>query len=350
MAITRIIRHEAVGETLGLAMADDTPAALFIDLWDEPQRLRICDQVDARLEHRTPDGRAAFLSGPGGDALFMERAPHQSVSIGQSLPVRVVSEARREKSARVVAAKPATGKPDGPFDAWRVGLACETGCTVETTDDPTLIHDALDTALAPSITLPGGGRLTIERTRALTAADIDTAGRRDKGRAADRALIVNTAAALTLAQHLSLRSLGGLVVLDCVSPIAPPHRPALKSAFLAAFKAWSTRKIEALAPSPLGLMEIAAAWTERPIDEAFLNADGTAHPRSTLLGGLRLLEREARADRSASLSLHLPESAYQLFLKRQETYVAALNDRYGARLEVCAHNRPGPEVTHAKAP
>jgi len=77
------------------------------------------------------------------------------------------------------------------------------------------LDSALADALAPEVSLPSGGRLTIEPTRALIAIDVDTGGARDKA-AVDRAAVA------AIARHLRLRGLGGQIVVDFVTD--PPGR------------------------------------------------------------------------------------------------------------------------------
>ena len=69
-------------------------------------------------------------------------------------------------------------------------------------------HDCaglLAAALEPEVTLPGGARLTIEETRALTAIDVDTS--QAAGAAA-------TETAEAAGREIVLRSLGGLIAID----------------------------------------------------------------------------------------------------------------------------------------
>ena len=69
-------------------------------------------------------------------------------------------------------------------------------------------HDCagrLQAALAPEVVLPGGARLTIEETRALTAIDVDTSQ-------AAAAVAAETAEAA--GREIVLRNLGGLIAID----------------------------------------------------------------------------------------------------------------------------------------
>ena len=70
-------------------------------------------------------------------------------------------------------------------------------------------EDAFDEALAPVVALPGGGRLVIEPTAALTAIDVDSGG----GRPAD----ANRQAVAEVARQLRLRGIGGQVAVDFIA-------------------------------------------------------------------------------------------------------------------------------------
>ena len=86
----------------------------------------------------------------------------------------------------------------------RFGALVERGATFD--DD---VEEAFAAALAPVAPLPGGGRLVIERTQALTAIDVDSG----PSRPAD----ANAQAVAEIARQLRLRSIGGQIVVDFVS-------------------------------------------------------------------------------------------------------------------------------------
>ncbi|HEX9768636.1 MAG TPA: Rne/Rng family ribonuclease [Kiloniellales bacterium] len=75
------------------------------------------------------------------------------------------------------------------------------------------IDDEVASLLDARVALKSGAAITIERTRALVAVDVDSAG---AAGAAGRALAVNLEAAAEIARQLRLRSIGGLVVIDFI--------------------------------------------------------------------------------------------------------------------------------------
>lgn len=75
-------------------------------------------------------------------------------------------------------------------------------------DDAT--QDQILTLTSPIVDLPDGGTLTIERTRAMTVVDVDSG-------AGQNASEANWHAACALKQHLALRRIGGMSVVDFIT-------------------------------------------------------------------------------------------------------------------------------------
>ncbi len=150
-------------------------------------------------------------------------------------------------------------------------------------------RDAADTAeeavLADEHPLPGGGRISIEPTRALIAIDVDMgAAAGDPRRAASR---TNRAALTTAARLLRLKGLGGPVVIDLVGK---GHDGKMFSeAARAAFA--PDQPGVAIGPiSRFGLMELVLPRRTRPLFERLLDDDGHESAQTT---ALRLLRRMA---------------------------------------------------------
>lgn len=118
----------------------------------------------------------------------------------------------------------------------------------------TLQPDALDwdslfaEATAPTLSLNGGGSITIERTRAAWVADIDAG-------AAQNHLAVNLAAVTVLARQMRLRNLSGIVLADFISlPHARDQQQLLKA--LRAAVADDPAGVEVFGLTKLGLVEM----------------------------------------------------------------------------------------------
>ncbi len=337
MTIDRLALEESVAETRAVAFAGCLPVALFTHSPLLAPRLTQGSVFTARLRARDETG-GAFLEAGSGEDLFLKSAPPTDVSLGNALQVQVIAEARAGKAARVRLWREHHGAPPAsPLEAWRAGLPGAEGLSWETATSAEM-DAAFDEALSPLVTLPGGGRLQIAHTPALTAVDVDTAGRQRSGKALAHALTVNQEAAAETARQLALRGIGGLAVLDCIAPLSPETGKEVKAAFLTAFRAICARKVEALAPSPFGLMEAQLAWGPTPLEELF------AGPPAIALSGLRQLEREARARAGDRLCLDLPPAAYETVKSARPALQGALAARYGARLEVRCGARDQIEV------
>lgn len=352
MAIARILREQTVGETRWLALGPgDRPAALYLERASNTAALGA--RLEGRIGKTEPGAGGTFITLAGTMSAFLRTKNGQIrtnpdtliPSEGTQVTVEVVAEARAGKLARVKLAAPGAGPAVSSADAWRAHLKGGSAAPVE--DVPpgdAEVSAAFEDALRPEVTLPGGGQMHIERTRALTAADIDSAGRALKGSAGARALSLNREAAGELARQMLLRGLGGLVVLDCVSPIAGDGGAKIRAAFAEVWEGLTNRQAKALAPSALGLMEVAADWWITPLAERMLDAAGAPTPETAALEGLRQLEKAAQQARMARLTLALPQMAHDWLAASGLDAPALLSVKYGARLSIGVHGKAGFEL------
>ncbi len=123
------------------------------------------------------------------------------------------------------------------------------------------VIDALDTAKGISETLPGGGHLYIQPTRALVAVDVNTG--------ADTSLAAGTkanfACAKALPRALRVRGLGGQITLD-LAPMPKKDRRGFESALRSAFKSDPDETILA-GWTPLGHFELQRKRGRIPLTE-----------------------------------------------------------------------------------
>lgn len=319
--------------------------ALRTDRWsDAATRPHIGDVIESRLRAIQSKQGGGFVALRAGAEAFVRLREGHGFTEGQSMSVQIVSEARQGKLAR---AEPAPFEPvtQSPAARWQAALPGGASLTQEDVlpGHPD-IDAAFDEATSEIITLPGGGTLRIQPTAALVAVDLDTSGRNDSGRAAARALQINMDAARELARQVSLRNLGGAIVLDCVSPINREAGLKVRDVFLAAFADMSKRTAKALAPSAFGLMEASVAWGETPIGDRLLGRSGEPTDETLCLEGLRHLQREARAQPMARLTLWLPARAFAWMNISGLDLQAHLAETFGARLTILSSDRPEPEV------
>jgi ribonuclease G len=123
--------------------------------------------------------------------------------------------------------------------------------------------EQLQEALGRYVPLPGGGSLIVEPTAALTAIDVNGAG---------RPLEVDLAAVPEIARQLRLRRIGGIVVIDFVDLESRRERARLEAALRAAL-ADDPAAVQLYPMSPLGLVELSRQRLGPSIAELLGRAD-----------------------------------------------------------------------------
>jgi len=113
------------------------------------------------------------------------------------------------------------------------------------------IADILASAQLSELSLPSGGRMSIETTAAVTAIDVDSAGAVS---GADVALRTNLEAAAEAGRQIRLRDLGGVIVIDFLKTPARTTRGRVENAL---------KRAMAADPVPVQLM----GWTRAGLFE-----------------------------------------------------------------------------------
>lgn len=260
------------------------------------------------------DGAQGFL--PEAEAARPALPIGRAVSEGQALAVRVTRAAQGGKGPRLTAllAPPEDASGDAPRLLRRgpdvvERLAAAHPAAPILADDPalvarlraclgagraTLARDAFDASLEAEfaalsdadIPLPGGGRLSIHPTPALTALDVDGGGR-DPADA-------NRDAIAEAARQIRLRNLSGAILLDPAG-LSVKRRAALLPAVRAAIGRDPLLRLHGLTPG--GLIEFTRARIHPPLHEVL------AGPLTPGLAALRRVLREAASAPAARLVL-----------------------------------------------
>ncbi|MBB5692330.1 ribonuclease E/G [Muricoccus pecuniae] len=173
------------------------------------------------------------------------------------------------------------------------------------------VETAFDELASPEVALPGGGRLLIHPTPALTAIDVDTGSAAGRSAGAHRA--VNAAALAEAARQIRLRHLAGPILLDLAGGSAASRAallPALRSA------AGADPLLRVVGLTGLGLMEMVRTRIHPPLHEIL------GQPLSPLSYGLAALRRAAREAGS--------RPAAPLALRAHPAVLAALRGLPGA--------------------
>lgn len=340
MSIARIVLNEAPGEKRAAAFDEaGQPVRLFLERWSgSGQPVRTGEIVSARLRQNDARDGGAFFETAGGERIFVRGDMPKGLSEGAETRLEIRAEARHGKLARGAFSKQEPTPSFDAFAAWLDELPGQppTPEAAADAEDLDAIEAAFDESLSPAVGLMRGGLIRLERTAALIAIDIDSAGRNRKGSAAARALSINKDAVETAARQIALRDWGGLLVIDCLAPLTAEARTQLRDAFLAAFQSVSARKVEALKPSRFGLLEAKIAWGASPIEDRLLDETGQKTADTELLDLFRDAARQAAADRTAFFRLTLSPRALRAYNARRNDCDAILNSACSGRVSIAS--------------
>ncbi len=357
----RILASRSPGETR-VALLDDGDRPL--EFWVE--RAGAADGVGdlhrARVSALAPAMAGAFVALGGGETGFLPdkeaaamagEPPGQPLHEGRVLAVRVTRAAQGGKGPRVsarltpeerarAAAEPGTAPrrlargpdavlrlarahPDAPLESDDLGTAARLRAalgpdrvslrTAPVFDDD--LEAEFEALAGPEAPLPGGGRVLVQPTAALTAMDVDAgsvAGARDRQAQAR----FNVAAMAEAARQIRLRNLAGPLLLD-VAGLSRRERERLAGPLARALA--PDPLVRLLGLGPLGLFEMQRSRVHPPLHEVL------GWPPSPLTHGLAALRRAAR---EAAAVPGLPPLA----LRAAPAVVAALEGAAGALREM----------------
>jgi Ribonuclease G/E len=335
---------DAVGETRLVRLdAEGRPFELRIERASERGRLARAGEIYlGRVRRIEAKFGGAFVDlgvGPEGFLPFRQGRMPAGLHEGARVKVEIAAEAAPDKGPRLRRLPDAAEVGDAPIRIAAPPPLAELEEDALRGPEARRIADAAeDAALMREIALEGGGAITIEATRALTAIDVD-AGARESSAPTRLARAVNLAAIDAAARHISLRALSGLIVIDLLDLRAREDRDAMRERMIAALRA-SGVKAEVGLVSRLGLLELAVERRRRSVREVVCDSTGEPTDESIALAALRRLEDEAVADRGARLVLRAPAAAAAWLEADTIGWREALTARIGARFAIEAQENP----------
>ncbi|HEX2151724.1 MAG TPA: ribonuclease E/G [Stellaceae bacterium] len=197
-----------------------------------------------------------------------------------------------------------------------------------------LDFDALfDSALAPTVPLPGVGAIHIDEGRAAVLIDVDT-GSPETGSAERSARRANLAAARMIARQLRLRQLGGGIVIDFAALDAARERERVRQAVAAAL-ADDPAQPQLLGWTRLSHLEIVRPRRFRSLSETMLAPPGRCKKAATLaFEALRRLAAEARVNPAANWRLMVIPAVEAALRGPAAAALGALELRLGRRIAI----------------
>ena len=284
----------------------------------------------ARLKSKA--GGVAFLSlADGAEAVLdVPQEAFAKLIEGAAREIEIIAEARQEKLARARFIGSATGEARrvSPVQSLKERLlarAAALGNVNESIVDFDALDTAEDAALNPSGSLLEGGYLSIERTRALIACDVDSAGGEGISTPKAFAKACNERAVSDIGRRLRLSGLAGLVVIDLIGKRHDADR--LRSLLQAGFGDEASKLI--IGPiGKFGTLEFARPWGATPLMDTVRSPVRAAH----LL--LRDAVKRAEGEPGRLLTLRAPSGTLDII----RPLLAASHDPLSAiiRLEAAA--------------
>ncbi|MBL4616983.1 MAG: ribonuclease E/G [Robiginitomaculum sp.] len=327
-----VLVDEAIGETRACLFDDQGQAVeLLIERWSERvTRVTEGSQHQGKVVKVDAGLNAAFVELPMGEAGFLpfgKKGRPASIHEGAKILVQVSREALPGKGPNLMLLPDDAQISAAPSLVQRMYLP--GGVEVETADRAgrEQIDASIDQALGKLVTIPGGGNIAIEQTRALVAIDVDTANSPQTGGK------FNYKAAQTAFRHLRLRSLGGIVVID-FAPMRTKNERAALAAALNAMAKHDPARVDLLPMSRFGTVELLRRRTMRSPSEILLGRNGKKTLETIALESLRGLENEALANTSKQLKLRAGAAIFAWLEEDNIGWQEELVNRIGSRFKL----------------
>jgi ribonuclease G len=201
------------------------------------------------------------------------------------------------------------------------------------------LQDTIDSALRRSVSLPSGGHLTIDKTEALTAIDVNTGKYVGRKNLEETTLRTNLEAADEVVRQLRLRDIGGIIIVDFIDLEEATSKQMLANRLQAALDRDRT-KTRMGEISRLGLVEI----TRKNVTEGLYGV--LTEPCPCCGGEGRVVSRQTRrvaVERRMREILRTGRSDAYLFGLNPETF--ALVTEPGLNIGASLRAETGRQVT-----
>ncbi len=127
------------------------------------------------------------------------------------------------------------------------------------------VEEEIQKALDRKVSLKSGGYLIIDQTEAMTTIDVNTGAFVGHRNLEETIFRTNLEAAVTIAQQLRLRNLGGIIIIDFIDMEEPEHRRQVIQALERALSDDHV-KTNISSVSPLGLVEMTRKRTRESLE------------------------------------------------------------------------------------
>ena len=204
------------------------------------------------------------------------------------------------------------------------------------------VEAQIEEAFRRKIPLKSGGYLVIDETEALIAVDVNTGRHKGKGSQEEAILEVNLEAVEEVARQLSIRNIGGLVVLDLIDMKSRKHQQQVYRALKAACRRDKART-NVTQISELGLLEMTRQRFEQSLLSQMHRPCPYCHGHGVIKSPLQLsvdIQRRLRSltalltqeKKETDLQICIHPSVLERIRTEDEGIIRDIQGRYKARL------------------
>ncbi|MCA0891917.1 ribonuclease E [Microbulbifer agarilyticus] len=202
------------------------------------------------------------------------------------------------------------------------------------------IESQIETAFEREVKLPSGGSIVIDVTEALISIDINSSRATKGGDIEETARTINLEAADEIARQLRLRDMGGLVVIDFIDMQSKSSQREVEKRMEKAL-GMDRARVQVGRISRFGLLEMSRQRLRPSLGETTFRVcprcSGTGTIRGTkslALSILRLVEEEAKKERSAEIRAIAPVNVATYLLNEKRGAISDIESRNNTRVVV----------------
>lgn len=202
------------------------------------------------------------------------------------------------------------------------------------------IEGQIETAFEREVKLPSGGSIVIDITEALVSIDINSSRATKGADIEETALATNLEAADEIARQVRLRDIGGLVVIDFIDMQPVKNQREVENRMRDALS-MDRARVQIGRISRFGLLEMSRQRLRPSLEETTSKVcprcagQGTIRSTKSLaLSILRLVEEEAKKERSAEIRAVVPVTVGTFLLNEKRNAILSIEQRHHARIVI----------------
>lgn len=202
------------------------------------------------------------------------------------------------------------------------------------------IEGQIETAFQREVKLPSGGAIVIDVTEALVSIDINSSRATKGADIEETALATNLEAADEIARQMRLRDIGGLIVIDFIDMQPVKNQRDVENRMRDALS-MDRARVQIGRISRFGLLEMSRQRLRPSLEETTSKVcprcagQGTIRDTKSLaLSILRLVEEEAKKERSAEIRAVVPVTLGTFLLNEKRSAITSIEQRHQVRVVI----------------